>query len=118
MFTFQSVGTQAIQGSCAVINEEKFGVFAMDNQLYFQWGHKRWNFQDLDSKIKYQHDYQRGVTRFSIESAVVEYQAWWVGDPIFDPNLPERDEEEDFLGYVSYLARDGNLRKNLIKSWS
>lgn len=116
-FTIQPVGYQAPQGNYATINGEEFGIFSADKQLYFQWNHKRWNFQDLNNKIEYQHDFQQGVTRFSIQDTAIEYQAWWVGDPIFDPNLPERDEEEDFLGYITYLARDENLQQILIHSW-
>ncbi|KAF0813411.1 hypothetical protein IGB42_02340 [Andreprevotia sp. IGB-42] len=116
-FAIHAVEDQVAKGNYAVVNGDEFSVFSMDKQLYFQWNTKRWNFRGLGDKVEYRHDFQNGITIFSIEDTMIEYPAWWVGDPIFDPNLPERDEEEDFLGYVAYLAGDGNLQQRLIQSW-
>ncbi|MEN7433113.1 hypothetical protein VA599_20440 [Chromobacterium sp. TRC.1.1.SA] len=116
-FSMQPAVDSIVQGNYAVVCGDEFGVFATGKNLYFQWNDKCWNFQDIGLMVKYQHDLQRGVTRFSIGDAVIEYPAWWVGDIDFDPNVPERDEDEDFLGYVAHLACDEDLQLVLINSW-
>ncbi len=109
--------TTDICGNYTDFEGQEFGVFALNGALYFQWNNRRWNFQGLGPKVKYEHNFQRKTTSFSIDGESIEYPAWWVGDPTFDPNLPERDEDEDFLAYISNLARNDGLQKILIQTW-
>lgn len=105
------------QGNYMSIAGQDFSVFAADNHLYFQWNRKRWNLQDLGPKVKYAHDIPGKTTTFSVDDEHIRYPAWWVGDATFDPSLPERDEDEDFLAYVANLAQNQALQKMLIQSW-
>ena len=89
----------------------------MGKNLYFQWNQARWNFKDLALAVRYQHDFPKKVTMFSIGDVAIEYPAWWACDPTFDPSVPERDEDEDFYAYVASLAHDGPLRQTLIDGW-
>lgn len=106
-----------VHGNFMPIAGQEFGVFASDGDLYFQWNSRRWSLRGLGARVKYQHDFQRKTTIFSIDGERIEYVAWWVGDVSFDPSLPERDEDEDFLAYVAHLARDAGLQQSLIKAW-
>ena len=110
-------GAREVHGNCMSFAGQEFGVFASDGDLYFQWNSRRWSLRGLGARVKYEHDFQRKTTIFSIDGERIEYVAWWVGDVTFDPGLPERDEDEDFLAYVARLARDDGLQQSLIKAW-
>jgi hypothetical protein len=114
----QSIGLGAIQGNYVSAEGHELSAFAADGNLFFQWNKKRWSFNDLPGKIAYRHDLQNKMTTFSVESESIQYPAWWRDDPGFSPFLPERDEDEDFFGYIFSLAHDQELQKILIKSWS
>jgi hypothetical protein len=71
----------------------------------------------LASKIQYAHDFQKKTTTFSVENVTIQYPAWWANDPTFDPNEPERDEDEDLFAYVASLAHNEPLQRSLINTW-
>ncbi|OXJ17637.1 hypothetical protein CFB39_13475 [Burkholderia sp. AU6039] len=106
------------RGNYIAVEGQEVAVFAADRQLYLQWNKRRWNFADLGRNVKYEHDFQRGVTTFSIDGDTIHYPAWWVGDETFDPNLPELDEDEDHFAYIASLTKNKELQRSLIDVWS
>ncbi|WP_175853291.1 hypothetical protein [Burkholderia anthina] len=106
------------RGNYIAVEDQDVAVFAADRQLYLQWNKRRWNFADLGHNVKYEHDFHRGVTTFSIDGDAIQYPAWWVGDETFDPNLPELDEDEDHFAYIASLAKNKELQRSLIDVWS
>lgn len=105
------------RGNYMRIEGQDIAVFAADRQLFLQWGRRRWRFDD-PGEASYFHDFVDGSTTFSIDDSVVHYRAWWVGDPTFEPGVPERDEQEDDFAYLANLIKDGELQRALIDSWS
>ena len=116
-FATQPGSSESIEGNYTIENGQELSVFAADHNLFFQWNNKRWNFKDLRAKLRYQHDLQRKITIFSIGDVTIQYPAWWVGDPTFQPFIPERDQDEDFFGYIASLARDDEWQRTLIETW-
>lgn len=108
---------QIVRGNYFAVRDQEMSVFLSDSILYFQWNDKRWSFTDLAPVVKYGHNFQEKLTEFAIGDVAIEYPAWWASDPTFDPNMPERDEDEDLFAYVASLAHNGALQRTLIKSW-
>lgn len=117
VFSTQTEECNVTNGSYLNVGGHEFAIFAADQNLFFQWEKMRWNFKELKHSIRYAHDFQRKVTIFSVDGKRLEYPAWWVGDITFDPNIPERDEDEDILAYVANLAKNEELQTVLIKKW-
>lgn len=117
IFTAQQGNPQFVQGNYVSVDGQELSVFAADKNLFFQWNDRRWNFKDLASTVRYYHDFPTKTTTFSIDNVTIQYPAWWANDPTFDPNEPERDEDEDFFAYVAGLAHNDSLQRNLINSW-
>lgn len=94
-----------------------FALYVENGVLYVQCDNRRWDMATPDLHISYGHDFQNGTTIFAIDGTKVSYPAWWVGDPRFDPNIPERDEDEDYLGYILSVRQQPQLQQSLITSW-
>jgi hypothetical protein len=105
-------------GNMSTVAGHVFALYAEGPTLWFQWDDRRWPLAANDTRLAYRHDLARAVTIFSVNDRAVEYPAWWRGDPHFDPLVPERDEDEDYLGYVMAVKRDPALQKTLLDAWS
>lgn len=116
-FGRQSSEAVHIQGNYCVMADQEVSVFTADGNLYFQWNDRRWNLKGLASAVRYVHDFQGRMTSFSVGDVTIRYRAWWADDPTFEPNEPERDEDEDFFAYVASLAHNESLQRILIDSW-
>jgi hypothetical protein len=117
VFIAQPGAMQFVQGNYFAVGDQELSGYASDRNLYLQWNDRRWNFKDLASKIRYAHDFQKKMTTFSVENVSIQYPAWWANDPTFDPNEPERDEDEDLFAYVASLAHNEPLQQSLINTW-
>jgi len=117
VFTAQLGDPRFVQGNYFAVGDQELSVFASDRNLFLQWNDKRWNFKDLASKTRYAHDFQKKMTTFSVENVTIQYPAWWANDPTFDPNEPERDEEEDLFAYVASLVHNEQMQQRLINTW-
>jgi hypothetical protein len=116
-FNVRPGSSEQVQGNYIALYGHEVSIFATDKNLFLQWGTERWNFKDVRPILKYEHDFNNKTTFFSVGDKAIRYLAWWADDPTFDPNLPERDEDEDFFGYVARLADDEQFRQVLIQSW-
>ena len=106
-----------VHGNYMTVGGQEFGVFASDNNLYFQWNSRRRKLHGLGPRVTYVHDFRGKTTSFSVDDERIQYPAWWIVDTTFDPSMHERDEDEDFLAYVADLAKNDELQKTLIQSW-
>jgi hypothetical protein len=104
-------------GNLYTLQGNTFALYAQEGVLYFQWNKRRWDIVSLCPIISYRHDFQRRTTTFSIEDMKIEYPAWWKDDPAFDPCIPERDEEEDYLGYICAVSQSKTLQQALAQGW-
>jgi hypothetical protein len=114
--TSQGNGNKPTSGNVCLIAGQIFAVYVDESTLYFQWNDRRWNLTSPNINMRYRHDFERKVTVFSVDEKTIEYPAWWRDDPTFDPHIPERDEEEDYLGYVFSFSQNPGLQKSLLKS--
>ncbi len=105
------------QGNMHSVGGHTFALYADGGQLYFQWNRRRWNLRDPDLKIKYRHDFEAKSSVFSANDASLAYPAWWRDDPAFNPNIPEYDEDEDYLAYVFSVKNNLELQKALKRTW-
>jgi hypothetical protein len=104
-----------VTGNLCSVGRSTFALFLLDNVLYFQWDQRRWSMDVVT--IRYEHDFQQATTTFAVEGETVQYPAWWRDEPHYDPNVPERDADEDYLGYIALVSRDKDLREALKRSW-
>lgn len=111
-------GAVHLQGNCFVRMGHTFALYANNDSLYFQIDEKYWNLTSPDVHVVYGHDFSKAVTVFSIDDFRLEYHAWWKDDPHFQKNLPERDADEDYLGYIYSVWQDRPLQASLIKAWN
>lgn len=109
---------QRAKGNLHSVAGHTFALYVEEGTLYIQCGNRRWNIAAPDLSISYGHDFQKKTTTFAIEGTEIRYPAWWVDDPHFDPNIPERDEDEDYLGYIFSVRQQPKLQQTLITSWS
>jgi len=116
-FSHQANSTLDVQGNYMLKGVNEFAVFADHGDLYFQWNDRRWALHGIGARISYSHDFHRKVTKFSVDDESIEYQSWWAGDNTFNINIPERDEDEDYLAYVANLAQNEAMQQNLLRSW-
>ncbi|OUS14089.1 hypothetical protein A9Q89_01075 [Gammaproteobacteria bacterium 53_120_T64] len=107
-----------VTGNIYILDGHTFALYVEGSTLYFQWDDQRWDFSGLSLKVAYHHDFSRKITVFSVDNKLIEYPAWWNGDPLFDPNIPEYDEEEDYFGYIFSLKNNPSLQISLQKTWS
>jgi hypothetical protein len=106
------------RGKLHQVDGHAFALYALDAHLYFQWGAQRWEPGDMACRPRYQHELARQRTAFALDGKALSYAAWWAGDPLFNKFIPERDQEEDYLGYVFALWTDRDLQRALIAAWS
>lgn len=116
IFDVCQVNIQDVQGNYTAINGQEVCIFAENKNLYLQWNARRWNFRDIAGKLKYEHDFHRNMTTFSVGDLAINYIAWWANDPTFEPGLVGRDEDEDIFAYVARLASDNQLQQMLTQS--
>jgi hypothetical protein len=93
-------------------------LYAEQGALYLQIDKKRWNLSDPSVAVSYGHDLASKTTVFAVGGTKLEYPAWWRDAPDFEPTLPERDADEDYLGYIYAVARQPELKAALLKSWA
>lgn len=107
-----------IQGNFSIVEGHTCAVYVDDHVLFFQMGAERWPLAEPATKVRYRHDFNAHTTVFTIDGKSIEYPAWWIGDPLFEPPVPERDEEEDYLAYVCEVHRNRSLQASLVEAWS
>ncbi|MES2742073.1 MAG: hypothetical protein V4754_14130 [Pseudomonadota bacterium] len=105
------------RGNMHSVGGHTFALYADEGQLYFQWGGRRWNMRDPDVKIRYRHDVDAKSSVFSVNDTSLAYPAWWRDDPAFNPNIPECDEDEDYLAYIFSVKNNLELQKTLRRTW-
>jgi|GEM_PF-1296989 len=105
------------QGNCHILGDNVFSLYCDESRLFFQWNHSCWNLAERTLKVEYHHDFKNQKTRFSIDGNDIAYDAWWLDDPAFDLNLPELDEEKDYLGYIYSVYKQPSLQEKLISNW-
>jgi hypothetical protein len=76
------------------------------------------------SRLVYRHDLERGLTLFHVSFEGAErtlwYPAWWAElglDPEEIRFQPERDEEEDILGWLYILRNVDERRAEMVAVW-
>ena len=106
------------QGNATRVSGHTFALYADGGMLWFQWDTRRWPFLADDLAVRYAHDLVARTTTFAVGDQSVTYPAWWRDDPLFDPLIPERDEEEDDLGYYAALRREPERLRRLLARWS
>ena len=106
------------QGNFHTIGDSIFALYVENGSLFFQWDKRRWELSGLSIQMSYGHNIQNKSSVFIIEEQSIEYPAWWASDPTFDPNIPERDEEEDYLAYVFAVWNQPELQHALTVAWS
>ncbi len=112
-------GTRAVkQGNSANVDGHVFALYAENGTLWFQWDARRWLFLADDLPVRYSHDLANKTTTFSVADQSITYEAWWSDDPLFDPLIPERDEEMDNLGYYYALKSEPERLQRLLARWS
>ncbi len=105
------------RGNVTRVAGHTFALYADAGVLYFQWDERRWPFSPDGAPLMYVHDLDKKTTTFSVDGKSVEYPAWWRDDPLFDPLVPERDQEEDDLGYYAALQENIDLQEAMLKAW-
>jgi len=105
-------------GNCCVLDSGIAALYVEKGVLYFQLNANRWDMASSILDMEYWHVFDKKNTIFSVDGIQIEYPAWWRDDPCFEPNLPEYDEVEDYLGYIYAVKQDEQLRLNLTNGWS
>lgn len=100
-------------GTFATIAGERFALYAHEGALWLQWRERRWPLATTD--LRYGHDLDAETTTFSVDGHAFTYPAWWRGDPTFEPLVPERDEHEDWLGYVMVVKSEAGMQARMLR---
>ena len=106
------------QGNATSVDGHTFALYAEGGTLWFQWDAQRWPFLADDLPVRYSHDLANKTTTFAVGDQSITYEAWWSDDPLFDPLIPERDEEMDNLGYYYALKSEPERLQRLLTRWS
>jgi hypothetical protein len=104
-------------GTTASVEGQSFALYAEGGVLWFQWNERRWPLVSGPLRLGYAHDMAAAVTTFTANERAIAYPAWWRDDPAFDPLIPERDEQEDYLAYIVAVQADPQLQASLLKAW-
>jgi len=107
-----SPGTRG-HGTFATIAGQLFALYADEGAVWLQWGERRWPL--ATTALRYEHDLDTETTTFSVDGHAFTYPAWWRGDPTFELLVPERDEHEDWLGYVMVVQAEPRLQANMLR---
>lgn len=104
----------SVRGFAFPVEGRTFVQYAEDGHMYLQVAHQRWEVGHAND-VRYFHDFDKKTTTFTIGDFSVEYEAWWAHDPTFDKFAPERDQDEDPLGYVYHLFMNDDEREDYIR---
>lgn len=105
-------------GNCRVEAGHTYALYADGGVLYVQRDAQRWPIASPEVNMRYGHDLDKETTTFDLVGHSIAYPAWWKDDPTFEPAIPERDEEEDYLAYLVSVWQQPDLQETLLKAWS
>jgi hypothetical protein len=118
-------GAERLTGRCFRLADALVALYVDGGRVWLQIGPLRFALDDPKVRVDYAHDRAAGRTRFEVRGPSGTwshtYPAWWAEQGLAVDEVrfqPERDEDEDRLGFVHAVFRDPEAQRRLVGQWT